>query len=86
MAGIAVFSHRCTEWSSTPSDRFPKASMRDSGIGYAGLPPPSKTNGGSGSHVTQRRRKGDSNLYGAFPVKPDLDSRTGFRRAEWQKC
>ena len=21
-----------------------------------------------------------------LPVKPDLDSRTGFRRAEWQKC
>jgi hypothetical protein len=37
MAGIAVFSHRCTAWSSTPSDRFPKASTRDSGIGYAGL-------------------------------------------------
>ena len=22
----------------------------------------------------------------AIPLKPDLDSRTGFRRAEWQKC
>jgi hypothetical protein len=27
MAGIAVFSDRCTGWSSTPSDRFPNASL-----------------------------------------------------------
>ena len=33
MAGIAVFSDRCTAWSSTPSDRFPKASTRDAELG-----------------------------------------------------
>ena len=54
MAGIAVFSHRCTAWSSTPSDRFPKASTRDSGIGYAGLQRRARPMEVQGSHVTQR--------------------------------